>query len=217
MAPTLYYMDRSPPCRSVRMMAKAVGLELNLVPTDPLNGETRTKEFLAINPQHTIPTLVDEDITLWESRAILQYLANQYGCKDKKLYPKDAVLRAQVDRMLYFDFGTLGAAFLNFILPVMLHKEKPESENLAKIHEALALLDQYLEGHFFAVGNRLTIADYALVVSASSCEAIGVELLQYKNVKRWLTRCKEQMPGYLELNEKPCENISKMFKTKMRI
>jgi len=217
MAPTLYHMSFSPPCRSVRLCAKAVGLDLNLVNTDVMKGEQFDPEFLKINPQHTIPTFVDDDVKLWESRAILQYLANKYGSAKDALYPKEAKLRAQVDRMLYFDFGTLYPTFLEFAIPVLFKNEKADPEKLTKIHDALAYLDKYLEGHFFAVANRITIADHALVASVSTFEAIGVDLLKYSNVKRWLERCRAQMPGYAELNGQGCDMISKSWKPKLRV
>lgn len=66
MAPTLYYMGMSPPCRSVRLAAKAVGLPLDLKIIDIMKGENLTPEFVKINPQHTLPTFVDGDVTLWE-------------------------------------------------------------------------------------------------------------------------------------------------------
>lgn len=62
----LYYHALSPPCRSVMLTAKAVGVDLNLKKIDVLSGENKTPEFLAINFQHTIPTLVDGNIKLWE-------------------------------------------------------------------------------------------------------------------------------------------------------
>ncbi|KMQ84643.1 glutathione s-transferase, partial [Lasius niger] len=101
----LYQLPASAPCRAVRLTAAAVGVDLNLKPLDLTAGEHLKPEFLKMNPQHTIPTLDDNGFYLWESRAIMTYLANRYG-KDDSLYPKDPKKRAVVDQRLYFDLGT---------------------------------------------------------------------------------------------------------------
>lgn len=61
---------------------------------------------LQVNPQHTVPTLVDGDFVIWDSHVIGPYLVNTYG-KDDSLYPKDPKQKAIVDQRLYFDVGTL--------------------------------------------------------------------------------------------------------------
>ena len=61
-----YYMDLSAPCRAVRLTLSALGLSPNMKILDVMVGDQNKPEFLAINPQHCIPTLVDEKITIWE-------------------------------------------------------------------------------------------------------------------------------------------------------
>lgn len=99
-----YYTEGSAPCRSVWMTAKMVGVELNLKEVNLQTGEHLKPEFVAINPQHNVPTIVDDGFTMNESRAICAYLVNKYG-KDDKLYPKDPQQRAVVDQRMYFDMG----------------------------------------------------------------------------------------------------------------
>ncbi|XP_034127071.1 glutathione S-transferase D1-like isoform X2 [Drosophila guanche] len=84
----LYYMPSPGASRAVIMTAKAVGVDLNKKVVDVMAREHLKPEFIKINPQHTIPTLVDNGFVLWESRAILIYLVEKYG-KDDSLYPKD--------------------------------------------------------------------------------------------------------------------------------
>ena len=62
----LYSLAASPPCRSVLLCLHALGQEYTVNDINILQGEQMKEEFLEINPQHVIPTLIDDDITLWE-------------------------------------------------------------------------------------------------------------------------------------------------------
>ncbi len=75
-----------------------------IVETNPLDGGTRTPEYLQLNPQHNIPVLKDDDFVMNESRAIMTYLASKQGCT--KLYPTDLKTRARVDQRLNFEMGS---------------------------------------------------------------------------------------------------------------
>ena len=100
----VYGMSLSAPCRIVNMTAECLGLDYEFKVVDLMAGEHMKPEFLAMNPQHNIPTMKDGDFVMNESRAIAAYLVNKYGADDK-LYPKDAEIRARVDQRLYFDMG----------------------------------------------------------------------------------------------------------------
>ncbi|CAG2170269.1 unnamed protein product, partial [Oppiella nova] len=99
-------MPESPPSRAVLMVAKHLNIAVNIKHVDLTKGEQLKPEFLELNPSHTIPVLVDDDLTLWESRAIMAYLCNQYA-PDTQLYPHDSQQRAVIDKWLQFDLGSL--------------------------------------------------------------------------------------------------------------
>ncbi|XP_060525565.1 glutathione S-transferase 1-like [Cylas formicarius] len=197
----LYYQPGSAPCRAVLLTAKALGVQLNLKLLDLMKSEHLTPEFLKLNPQHTIPTLVDQGFAIWESRAICTYLISAYG-KDDSLYPKDPKKRAVVDQRLFFDIGTLYARFADYFYPQMFGGAPADSAKLDKIKEAFKFLDTFIGGNDYVAGSTLTVADLSLVATASTIiEVAGVDVSPYKNVARWYGKVKATAPGYKEANE----------------
>ncbi|KAJ9583904.1 hypothetical protein L9F63_021752, partial [Diploptera punctata] len=194
-----YYSINSPFCRSVRLLATTLGIELNLINVNTRNNETRTPEYLKMNPQHLVPTIEDNGFVLWESRAILGYLANKYG-KDDSLYPKDPQKHAIVDQRLYFDMGTLYPVLRAYFMSI--RTGTPFSpEDSAKLEEAYQLLDKFLEGQDWVAGNNITIADYALSITAAYAIPLQYDISKYKNVTNWLTRVKKTLPDFVQIQE----------------
>src|SRR5665648_558409 len=93
----LYDMKDSPHARKVRLFAAELGIPLELIPRDPRKGETRAEDFLAKNPNGRVPTLVEGDFVLWESPAILKYLAAKHP--ERGLGGADAEQQALIDQM----------------------------------------------------------------------------------------------------------------------
>lgn len=208
-----YYELMSPPCRGTMLTASAVGVTLSKIHVDLSKGEHLKPEFRAINPQHTIPTLVDGDLTLWESRVISAYLVNKYG-RDDSLYPKDPKQRAMVDRMLYFDMGTLYLRVMQYAAPVVFRGARPDPEKLENVYEALGWLNLYLKNSDFVAGPNVTIADHGMVGTTSTMVAAGINIERFPKVSAWLERCKTTMPGYEE-NEEGAQEIGAMIKAKI--
>ncbi|GLG99317.1 Glutathione S-transferase 1-1 [Gryllus bimaculatus] len=205
-----YYIPGSAPCRSVLLTAKAVGVELNLKLTNLMAGDHLKPDFLKLNPQHTIPTLDDNGFVLWESRAIMGYLVQQYG-KDDSLYPKEPKKRALVDARLYFDIGTLYQRFAEYYYPVIFAGASFDPDKLAKLEEAYFFLDKFLEGQSWIAGDSLTIADLAIAASVSTADIVGFDISKYPNVTKWFAKAKTAIPGYDELNHSGCVQFKKMF------
>jgi GST-like protein len=99
----LYYFP-TPNGRKVSIALEEMELPYEIVPVDILKSEQHRPDFLAISPNNRIPALVDGDVTLFESGAILQYL----GRKSGQLYPADEPGRCRVDSWLFWQMAGLG-------------------------------------------------------------------------------------------------------------
>ncbi|XP_055622111.1 glutathione S-transferase 1 isoform X3 [Toxorhynchites rutilus septentrionalis] len=207
-----YYLPGSAPCRAVQMTAAAVGVELNLKLTNLMAGEHMKPEFLKINPQHCIPTLVDNGFSLWESRAIMIYLVEKYG-KDDKLYPKEPQKRAVVNQRMFFDQGTLYQRFADYFYPQLFAKQPPNAENEKKMLDALGFLNTFLEGASYVAGEQLTLADLTILATISTYEVAKVDLGKYPNVAGWFERLRKEAPG-ADINEAGIEEFKKYLNNK---
>ncbi|MCL4145950.1 UNVERIFIED_CONTAM: hypothetical protein GTU68_051792 [Idotea baltica] len=209
-----HYMSPSPPCRSVMLTAKALGLTLNKIEVNVFEGQHMTPEFIEMNPQHSVPTLVDGDLTLWESRPICTYLVAKYG-EDDSLYPADPEQRFRIDRLLYFDMGTLYTRFLKYAGPALFQGEDPDPAKLESLNEALGWFNGFLEGHEFCVGDSITVADFSLIASISSLIEAGIDMSEFANITPWVERCQEQMVDYESENGEGAKAFGEFAKPKL--
>ncbi|EDV94335.1 glutathione S-transferase 1-1 [Drosophila grimshawi] len=205
-----YYRPGSAPCRAVIMTAKAIGVEFDkLIFINTRAGDQLKPEYLKLNPQHTIPTLVDNGFSLWESRAIMVYLVEAYA-KDDALYPKDTQKQALINQRLYFDMGTLYKSFADYYYPQIFLKQPPNEQHHQKIVVAFELLNTFLEGQSYAAGDSLTLADISLLASVSSFDVAGFDYKRFGNVARWYDLAKQVTPGW-DVNWSGCLEFRKYF------
>jgi len=195
----LYYVPGSAPCRYVRLVAAALGVDLNLKLTNLMAKEQLKPEFLKMNPQHTVPTMDDNGFYLWESRAICTYLCEKYG-KNDSLYPKEPKQRALINQRLYFDMGTMYQAFADYYYPQIFAGAPADPAKLEKCNEALGYLETFLEGQNYVAGNSLTVADLVLATSVSNFTIVDFDLSKFKNVSKWLSKIAKEAPKYNETN-----------------
>ncbi|KAK9506115.1 hypothetical protein O3M35_008108 [Rhynocoris fuscipes] len=211
----LYYNRRSVPSRSVLLFAKAIDVSLELKELNLLEGEHLTEDFLKINPEHSVPLLVDGDIALSESRAILIYLADAYG-KDDSYYPKDNKDRAIVNQRLFFDASNLSSRIIDcYVAPVLWESKPFRTEMLPKVEDSFNILNTYLDGKDWVAGDQITIADYSIVTIVSLAEAIGYDLAKHENVANWLARCKENMEDFESLHQEGQDMFMEVFNAKL--
>ncbi|XP_055596595.1 glutathione S-transferase 1-like [Uranotaenia lowii] len=196
----LYTTRRSPVGRAVEITARMIGLEMDIKIVDLANKEHMTPEFLKLNPQHTVPTIVDNGVALFDSHAINVYLVSKYA-KDDSLYSKDLVKQARINAMLHFDSGILFARLRGILYPIFYggSSEVPQ-EKLDAIHEGYGLLEATLRSDFL-VGNSLTLADISCSTSlATSSTLFPVDGGKCPRVLDYLKRLESTIPDYREYN-----------------
>jgi glutathione S-transferase len=130
-----------------------------------LFGVTDTEEYLARNPTGLVPTIVDGDFTLYESNAIVRYLAARYGTGT--LWPENPAERALADKWMDFQLGTLFPAFKDALIGlVRTDPENRDPEKIAASARATAgvipVLEKHLEANEYVAGSSLTMGDVAL-------------------------------------------------------
>jgi glutathione S-transferase len=193
----LYYNPLSPNVRRVRLTAAVLGLELEEKKLDFAKGEHKTPEYLALNPNGAVPTLVDGDFVVTESRAIMQYLASKKP--ESGLLPHDEAARADVTRWQFWDSShfspQMGTLAFEKIIKGMVGLGDPD---MAKVNEALtnfrrwaAVLDKRLNGKQYVVGNSLTLADLTLASSLMYAKQADAPLAEFPNVQAWFSRMTE--------------------------
>lgn len=181
----------------VRLTMKALGIPYEYRHRDILAGETRTPEFLAINPNGKIPVLVvPGEGPIAESHAIINYLA-----EGTALMPADRFGRALVWQWLCFEQYQLepGVATVRFMLHY-LNKSKEElgvryTDRFQRGADALAVLEQRLTGRRWLVGDGVTLADIALFAYTHVADEAGYRLADFPAISAWVAEFK-RLPWY---------------------
>jgi glutathione S-transferase len=165
MAITLYYGSGSPYAWRAQLALEHKALPYELKVLSFAAGDTRKPEFLALNPRHRVPVLVDDDFVLYESSAIVEYLDDAYPGRGAPLFPGDARTRAIIRRMICEVDEDFDAALDP--LTTQAFSKKPEERDAKAIADSrkalvdeLALVSQSMRGDYLA--GPLSAADYAL-------------------------------------------------------
>jgi len=186
-------------CYKIKLLAALLDIEHEWVHVDILAGDTRTRDFLARNPNGKIPLLeLDDGRYLSESNAILNYLAT-----DTAFLPQDPFQRAQVLQWQFFEQYSHEPyiAVARFIAKYLGLPDERRDEYQAKQaggHKALAVMESRLSAHPYLVGSRLSIADISLYGYTHVAHEGGFELAGYPGIRAWLQRVSAE-PGYLDM------------------
>ena len=186
----LYCFPPSPNTWKVRATAHQIGVPLELEMVDLTKGAQRQPQYLALNPTGRTPTLVDGDVKLWESCAIMQYLASK---QKTPLWPDDPAARADIMRWQSWHLQHWGPATNTFIfenlVKAIVRMGEPDQKALdqaaERFHSEAGVLDAHLTSHPYLVDDRLTLADFTVVAPLFYAEPAKIPLDKYGNIKRW--------------------------------
>lgn len=189
----LYNANLSPNALRVRAVAHELAIALEIVDVDLRKGENRSETFLALNPNGKVPVLVDDDLVLWESRAINAYLASLRS--EQGLYPEDPRKRAIVDQWSYWQAIHLGPAIQRVVFERLLKSkfgmgepdEKALEGSLKDIAQFLAVLDANLCDQDWVAG-ELSIADFAVASTFVYRKGSNISLERAPHVSTWIDR-----------------------------
>ena len=176
---TLYYGSGSPYAWRVQLALEHKALPYERTVLSFAAGDTRKPEFVALNPRHRVPTIVDGDFVLYESNAIVEYLDEAYPGRGAPLYPGDARRRALVRRLVcevddYFDEAITPIIEYAFAKDPGKRDEKAFADGRAAVAENCALFAAAMQGDFLA--GPLSAADFTLYPLVAFLDRCRVKL-----------------------------------------
>ena len=176
------------------LTAVHLGAPVDLVFVDLTKGEQRKPEFLKMNPNGWVPVLDDDGFYLYESHAIMQYLAD--GTPGQTVYPTDRRGRADVNRWLFWCAQhfqpAVGLVRWERVIKGMMGLGDPDEREAKRgedlIAELAPVLDAQLQNKTWIAGDTLTLADLSLSATLTAAERAKIPLSSYTNIQSWFGR-----------------------------
>lgn len=188
----LYLFPPSSRALAIVAVTKHLGLDCALKPIDLGRGDQRAPEYLALNPNSKMPTLEDGDFVLWESNAILFYLAAKRP--ESGLWPSDLRRQADVLRWLawesaHWDAESVGMVAFEKSSKMVLGLGAPDSAFVARGEQNFVrfatVLDRHLTGRTWLQGDQLTIADFSIGALVPTASRVGLPVERFLEIRRW--------------------------------
>lgn len=190
----IYGANLSAPANKVRMAANVLGLEYEYVQINIREGEHRTEKYLAINPAGKVPAIDDDGFLLFESDAIIKYLATSEA---STLYTEDIKQRALIDQWLDFVAihvgGAMGRVLFNRVFASFAKippDERSLNDGIKFLERFLPVIDQQLSQMKYLAGNQFSLADISLLATIDPAEVAGIDMPPYENIAKWRNELK---------------------------
>lgn len=181
-------------------LASMLKLDIAMVLLDLKSGQQKSAEFLSLNALGQVPVLVDEQLVLSDSHAILAYLALRYD-PDHTWYPQAPEQQAKIQRFLALSAGEICQGPNLYRGIKALGKSGDLELAYHRTTAVFSFLDQHLKNNQWLVGNFPTIADVAIYSYLALAVKAGFPLADFTNTATWLERF-EQLPGFINTADK---------------
>ena len=177
-------------CLKVKYTADYLGLDYEWIPIDITQGESRTSDFLRINPQGQVPAVqLEEERFLAQSNAIIRYLA-----RGTVLLPGDPYLQAKVDEWLFWEQYS-HEPYIAVCRFHMLYQGKSRetraSWRVERGELALDYMENHLAGRQWLAGDTFTIADISLLAYTRVANEGGFDLALRPQIRQWVQNCEQ--------------------------
>jgi glutathione S-transferase len=181
--------------RKVLAVSRELGLNAEIHIVNVYRGEGRTAEYLAINPTGKIPTLVDDDFILFESNAILIYLAEGYG--KSRLWSTDSKARGRIAQWLFWESAHWQPSLTALLSEQVGHRLLPKAIprprsapdwNCASLQPLLKTLQTTLSADAFLTGSHATIADFSVAGMCTYLRMAAFPFHAFPAISRWYAR-----------------------------
>ncbi len=194
----LYSHPISPNAKRIRVLAKELGLEIEVEEVDFSKGEHKAPAFLALNPNGMVPVLEWDGRTLWESPALLFELASAHP--ESGLVPDELAEESEMLRWMFWNTAHLapavfGVALETYIKPTFMDQEPDPAKiesNTAGFQNYAAVLNGHLEGRDWILGERFSIADITVGTSVDVTRVTELSLEPYPAVAAWHERLSQR-------------------------
>ena len=192
---TLYGTPVSGNAYKVRLLLSLIGLEFDEVNINLMTGENRTESFLALNPRGQVPVLVDGEITVWDSQAILVYLARRYG---EAWLPIEPAPMAEVMQWLAVSENELLFGLARARAVVHFGRDFDLASSQTYGRAGLKVLEQRLADNEWLAAGKPTIADVACMPYAALSHMGGIPLDDHPAIRAWIDRTRA-LPGFIAM------------------
>ncbi|MEQ8402025.1 MAG: glutathione S-transferase family protein [Silicimonas sp.] len=197
----LYHWPMSHNARKARALAHHLGIDIDERALSMQDKDHKTTEYLAINPMGQVPAIRDEDYTVWQANAVLIYLA---GLSPNDLLGQSAREWGHITQWMLWQSVEFSRAVVplhveNYFKRVRGQEADIDRRDAAmtRLRELLAVLDAALDGRAWLVGDRLTVADFAVAGDFTHAVNAGFPLDDFPHVARWLGRI-EALPAWAD-------------------